>query len=82
MEFSNTNYYEFHGELYLIENINTININNLIRKDIVDNKEIFILGKFINYISVPMAGEIYDQGKACFENGIINSIYYSNIIKI
>ena len=83
MEFSNTTNYEFHGPLYLIEdpNTNTNTNNNIIRKKEDEKKEIYFLGNFICYISVPMAGEIYDQGKALFDNGIITSNYYSNVIK-
>ena len=82
MEFSNTTNYEFHGPSYLIEDVNVNKINNLIRKEQSGDKDIFILGKFICYIAVPMAGEIYDQGKALFDNGIITSNYFSYVIKI
>lgn len=82
MEFSNTTNYEFHGPVYLIEDVNVNKMKSFIRKDEALNKEVFFLGKFICYIAVPMAGEIYDQGKALFVNGVITSNYFSYVIKV
>lgn len=82
MEFSYTTNYEFNGPVYLIEDVNVNKMKSLIRNDKEVNKEFYFLGKFICYIAVPMAGEIYDQGKALFDNGIITSNYIAYVIKV
>jgi hypothetical protein len=71
MEFNTNLDYVFNGETYLIENIN---------KSIYEKP--FFLGKFIKYISIHYCGDILDQGKAKFENGIINENDFKFIIKL
>jgi hypothetical protein len=66
MEFNTNDVYIFKGNLNLIEHIllNT-NTNN-------NTNNNFILGKFICYITIPLHGDIYEFGKAKFDNGTIN----------
>lgn len=72
MEFSTTIDYKFIGPTYLIE--------EMIENNYKEN--IYNLGKFICYIAIPMAGEIYDQGKALFENGKINANDFKYVVNI
>jgi hypothetical protein len=60
--------YIFTGSLSLVERKN--------------GKENFELGNFIKYIDVAYHGELYEKGKAEFEEGFVNFPYYNLVEKL
>lgn len=71
MEFDSTKKYYFIGSLELVEESNTILLNEKI-----------YLGTFIEYIGTPYLSDWFYDGKAKFEFGTISKGYYDKIISL
>lgn len=77
--FSTDNSYNFNGCHNLIEQMK---IDALKSYDKNDENPLLYLGKFIKYIAIPLHGDIYDEGKAVFENGTVNANDFKNVYSI
>ena len=77
--FCTDNFYNFSGSDNLIEDIK---IYEMKIYEKINDISLFYLGKFVKYIAVPLHGDIYDEGKAVFENGTINANDFNRVILI